>query len=107
MDYASKLPRGGLRGRTPKKVSLEARVIPESLSWASVTLVSVLPPEKALLVSLTLKWPLLVVNQRLWLQQLLPSLSCCGGHGKTHWEKRLSVLWLASTGCSSQGSRSW
>lgn len=60
-------------------------MILESLAWASVTLVSVPSPERALLVSLTLSWLLLFVNQQLWLQHLLPSPSCCEERGKPHW----------------------
>lgn len=54
MDYASKLPRGGLHAwEDPKKGQPGSRVILEALAWASVTLVSVPSPERALLVSLT------------------------------------------------------
>lgn len=71
------------------------RVILESLAWASVTLVSVPSPERALLVSLTLSWLLLFVNQQLWLQHLLPSPSCCEERGKPHWGQ-CSSSWKSS-----------
>lgn len=111
MDYASKLPRGGLHAwEDPKKGQPGSRVILEALAWASVTLVSVPSPERALLVSLTLNWLFLFVNQQLWLQHLLPSPSSCEERGKPHWflEKQLSVhLWMASAVCSTQGPWSW
>lgn len=69
----------------PKKGQPRSRVILESLAWASMTFVSVLSPEKALLVGLTLSCLLLIVSQQLQLQHLLPSPSCCKERGEPHW----------------------